>query len=180
MKFLSSYLNGSSLLDRNKWEWVQINHWLISLSHQSTAAVLTHASGYLQHRFWHLPWFSLINPVLILCLLSPVCFSVRRLVLLWFFSLASSTLMLLFVFLSVADPLSLSSFFHLCPPFVVFWLGLLSGALWGNACSLSLSLALPVNRSVHVFVFLFMSPLSFLPILASVHCRFWPSAAVFE
>lgn len=57
--------------------------------------------------------------------------------------------------LSVADSGSvcfLSLFFSPPPsPFFVFWLGLLSGASWGNAWSLS------VGTTIHVCVFLFVS-----------------------
>lgn len=51
--------------------------------------------------------------------------------------------------------LALSAFFHFFSPppspFFVFWLGLLSGASWGNAWSLS------VGTTIHVCVFLFVS-----------------------
>lgn len=71
-----------------------------------------------------------------------------------FLSFTSRRLMLLSVSYLL---LALSSFFHFFPSFFVFWLGLLSGASWGNAWSLS------VCATIHVLVFLFVSR-AFLPV----------------
>lgn len=78
------------------------------------------------------------GPLKFMHVLSPVYFSV------WLFSLLSSPPPdgWFSLFFSVAD--SESVFSVLLPPFCfVFWLGLLSGASWGNAWSLPVCLCLP-------------------------------------
>lgn len=97
--------------------------------------------------------------------LSPVYFSLYFFLSLQFFPFTSRRLMLLAVFYLLLT-LALSAFFHFFSPpppspFFVFWLGLLSGASWGNAWSLS------VGTTIHVCVFLFVSCAFFPPSIST-------------
>lgn len=91
------------------------------------------------HYFTH--WLKLSTVACHLCVFLCNAFCLWFLFFLFFLSFASTRLMLVSVFYLLLN-LSLNSLCHFFSFFFVFWLGLLSGALWGNACSFCQSVCL--------------------------------------
>lgn len=123
--------------------WVWVRRWLHIPFQPALSVILA------LFQIWTLSWKFNTICHLFISLCTALCRSD-------FFSFTSRRLMLLSVSYLLLT-LALSPFFHFFPSFFVFSLGLLSGASWGNAWSLS------VCATINVLVFLFVSH-AFLPV----------------